>query len=84
MVTLSILGQPPSEDFMELRHDNNSRSDDLRSGLTQLMKNQGMEMNDGKASYQDIIMNEQLDEKEVMFMKGTVYTVSLHISHSPN
>ncbi|KAL5536135.1 hypothetical protein ACEPAF_4240 [Sanghuangporus sanghuang] len=65
-VSLSILGQPPSEGEGSVTLPNGSSNDSFYRDLLSILKGHSAG-NEAKA-YQDIIMDERLDEKEIMFM----------------
>ncbi|KAL5494588.1 hypothetical protein ACEPAI_49 [Sanghuangporus weigelae] len=64
--SLSMLGQPPSEGEGSVTFPNESSGDSFHRDLLCVLKGHSAE-NEPKA-YQDIIMDERLDEKEIMFM----------------
>ncbi|KAL5476474.1 hypothetical protein ACEPAI_3331 [Sanghuangporus weigelae] len=65
-VSLSVLGQPPSEGEGSVTFPNKSPGDPFYRDLLCVLK--GHSAGNKAEVYQDIIMDERLDEKEIMFM----------------
>ncbi|KAL5533562.1 hypothetical protein ACEPAG_22 [Sanghuangporus baumii] len=65
-VSISMLGQPPSEGEGTVTFPNESPGDPFCRDLLCILK--GHSAGNSAEAYQDIIMDERLDEKEIMFM----------------